>query len=188
MTVFRRLAMPEIVEIVPPWYRDHRGSFCETYKRSAFEAQGIAIDWMQDNHSISVSRGTVRGLHFQAPPVAQDKLIRVLKGSVFDVALDIRRGSPSYGRWLGVELSAERSNQLLVPIGFAHGFMTLAADAEVMYKVSAPYSKAGEGVVLWNDPELAIAWPDLGVEPVADDRDRLAPRFADLQSPFVYQG
>jgi dTDP-4-dehydrorhamnose 3,5-epimerase len=188
VTEFRRLAIPEIVEIVPPRHGDHRGFFSEVYKRSAFEAEGIAIDWIQDNQSFSADAGTVRGLHFQLPPVAQDKLIRVLRGAVYDVAVDIRAGSPTYGRWVGCELSAERWNQLLVPIGFAHVFMTLVPDTEVMYKVSAPYSPENERAILWNDPALAIDWPDPGSEPILSEKDREAPRFAEFDSPFRYEG
>lgn len=188
MTVFRRLAIPDVIEIVPLRHRDHRGFFSEVYKRDAFEAAGLDIDWIQDNQSCSAERGTVRGLHFQAPPVAQHKLVRVLKGAIFDVALDIRRGSPFYGQWIGVELSAESWNQLLVPVGFAHGFMTLTPDAEVMYKVSAPYSKVDEAMLLWNDPALGIDWPDLGAAPILSDKDRGAPAFAAFESPFVYEG
>ena len=188
MTGFRRLAIPEVVEIVPPKHGDHRGFFSEVYKRSAFETEGIRIDWIQDNQSFSAEAGTVRGLHFQVPPVAQDKLVRVLRGAVYDVAVDIRRGSPTYGRWVGCELSAERWNQLLVPIGFAHVFMTLVPDTEVLYKVSAPYSPQDERAILWNDPALGIDWPDLGVEPILSDKDRVAQPLADLDSPFTYEG
>lgn len=188
MTSFRRLAIPEVIEITPARFGDHRGWFSEVYKRAAFEAEGIAIDWLQDNQSFSAQQGTVRGLHFQVPPTAQDKLVRVLRGAVFDVAVDIRKGSPSYGQWVGVELTAEAGNQLLVPIGFAHCFMTLTPDTEVLYKVSAPYSKADEGAIRWNDPALGIAWPELGVAPVLSDKDLEAPLLADFDSPFVYEG
>ena len=184
----RRLAISDVVEITPPRFGDHRGYFSETYKRDAFEAEGIHIDWMQDNQSFSSPVGTVRGLHFQAPPFAQDKLVRVLRGAVFDVALDIRRGSPTYGQWVGLELSAEMGNQLLVPIGFAHCFMTLQPDTEVLYKVSAKYSKEHEGAIRWDDPALAIGWPGVGVEPTLSDKDREAPLFADFVSPFEYEG
>jgi dTDP-4-dehydrorhamnose 3,5-epimerase len=188
MTVFLRLAIPEVIEVTPHKYGDHRGFFSEVFKQSAFAAEGIAIDWAQDNKSFSAEIGTVRGLHFQAPPFAQDKLVRVLRGSIYDVAVDIRRGSPDYGRWVGCELSSAKWNQLFVPAGFAHCFMTLTPDTEVLYKVSAPYSKAHEGAVLWNDPDLAIDWPELGVEPTLSDKDLVAPRLADFASPFVYQG
>ena len=188
MTSFRRLAIPEVIEITPARFGDHRGWFSEVYKRAAFEAEGIEIDWIQDNQSLSAQAGTVRGLHFQAPPTAQDKLVRVLRGAVFDVAVDIRRGSPSYGRWVAAELTAQAGNQLLVPIGFAHCFMTLTRDTEVLYKVSAPYSKADEGAIRWNDPALGIAWPELGAEPVLSEKDLEAPLLADFDSPFVYEG
>jgi len=188
LTRFRRLSIPGLIEITPARVGDHRGWFSEVYRRAAFEAEGIAIDWVQDNQSFSAEKGTVRGLHFQAPPTAQNKLIRVVRGAMFDVAVDIRKGSPTYGRWAGVELTAETGNQLLVPVGFAHGFMTLAADTEVLYKVSAPYAKADEGAFRWNDPALGILWPDLGRDPILSDRDREAPLLADLQSPFVWEG
>lgn len=188
MIQFNRLAIPDVVEIVPPKFGDHRGFFSEVYKRSAFAAEGLDIDWIQDNQSFSAQVGTVRGLHFQAPPTGQHKLVRVLRGAIFDVAVDIRKGSPTFGKWVGVELSTSRWNQLLVPIGFAHCFMTLQPDTEVMYKVSGPYSKEHEGAILWNDPDLAIDWPDVGVEPVLSDKDIIAPRLKDFNSPFVYKG
>ena len=186
MTECRRLAIRDVVEIAPAKLGDHRGFFSEVYKRSAFEAEGIAIDWVQDNQSFSAEAGTVRGLHFQAPPFAQDKLIRVLRGCIFDVAVDIRKGSPSYGQWVGIELSAEKFNQLLIPVGFAHGFMTLTPDVEVLYKVSASYARESEGAIVWNDPEIGIAWPRAG-EAVLSGKDAEAPRFADFDSPFVYE-
>lgn len=188
MTAFRRLAISDVVEITPRRFGDDRGWFSEVYKRSEFEAEGIAIDWVQDNQSLSAQAGTVRGLHFQAPPFAQDKLVRVLSGAVFDVAVDIRKGSPTYGRWVGVELLAGQLNQLLVPAGFAHGFMTLTRDTQVLYKVSAPYSKTDEGAIRWDDPALGIEWPELGIEPVLSDKDREAPLLGDFGSPFVYEG
>ncbi|MEP9357635.1 dTDP-4-dehydrorhamnose 3,5-epimerase [Sphingomonas sp. KR3-1] len=188
MTGFRRLAIPDIVEVTPAKFGDHRGFFSEVYKRSAFEAEGIHIDWIQDNQSFSAERGTIRGLHFQLPPVAQDKLVRVLRGSIYDVAVDIRKGSPTFGKWVGCELSAEKWNQLLVPVGFAHCFMTLTEDVEVMYKVSAPYSKDHEHAILWNDPALGIDWPDLGSAPVLSAKDEAALPLADFDSPFEYEG
>ena len=188
MTRFIRHAIPEVVEVQPPKYGDHRGFFSEVYKRSAFEDEGLAIDWIQDNQSFSGAVGTVRGLHFQVPPVAQDKLVRVLRGAIYDVAVDIRRGSPTYGRWVGLELSAEKWNQLLVPVGFAHCFMTIESDTEVLYKVSAPYSQKHEGAIRWNDPALGITWPDQGVEPTLSDKDEIAPLLADFDSPFTYEG
>jgi len=186
MTQFNRLSIPDLIEIVPAKYGDHRGFFSEVWKRSALEAEGVSIDWVQDNQSFSADRGTVRGLHFQSPPFAQNKLIRVTRGSIFDVAVDIRKGSPTYGGWVGLELSAERWNQLLVPAGFAHGFMTTAADTEVLYKVSAPWSREHEQAILWNDPDLAIAWPDAG-EAVLSEKDRAAPPFAEHVPVFEWE-
>jgi dTDP-4-dehydrorhamnose 3,5-epimerase len=186
VTEFRRLAIPDIVEITPPRHGDDRGSFSEVYKRSELEAEGIQIDWIQDNQSFSADAGTVRGLHFQVPPATQHKLIRVLRGAIYDVAVDIRRGSPTYGKWVARELSAEKANQLLVPAGFAHGFMTLVGDTEVLYKVSAPWSPEHERAILWSDPTLGIDWPDVGREPTLSAKDRDAPPFADSEPGFSY--
>lgn len=184
MTQFNRLAIPDVIEVTPPRFGDSRGFFSEVFKRPAFEQQGIAIDWVQDNQSFSAQQGTVRGIHYQTPPFAQAKLIRVLRGAIHDVAVDLRRDSPSYGQWVGLELSADKWNQLLVPVGFGHAFMTLTPDVEVIYKVSAPYSSAHEGAILWNDPDLAIAWPDPGVAPMLSDKDLAAPRFAAHEPVF----
>ncbi len=186
MTEFRRLAIPEIVEVTPPKFGDHRGFFSEVFKRSAFLGEGLDVEWVQDNQSFSADAGTVRGLHFQAPPFAQAKLIRVLRGAIFDVAVDLRRGSPSYGRWVAEELSTDKWNQLLIPAGFAHGFMTLTTDVEVLYKVSAPYSRESEGAIRWDDPDLGIAWPRPG-EAILSDKDAVAPSFRDFVSPFAYE-
>lgn len=188
MSEFRPTEIPGVVEVVPPKYGDHRGFFSEVYKRPAFEAAGIAIDWMQDNQSFSAPAGTVRGLHFQVPPVAQDKLVRVLRGAIYDVAVDIRRGSPTFGKWVARELSADAWNQLLVPVGFAHCFMTLVPDTEVLYKVSAPWSPEHERALKWDDPMLAIDWPDLGVTPTLSDKDRVAPLLAEFDTPFAFEG
>lgn len=186
MTEFRRQALPDVVEVIPPRYGDHRGYFSEVFKRSAFETEGMGVEWVQDNQSFSAEAGTVRGLHFQAPPFAQAKLIRVLRGAMFDVAVDIRRGSPSYGRWVAVELSADKWNQLFVPAGFAHGFMTLTPDVEVLYKVDAPWARESEGAIRWNDPDLAIAWPRPG-EAILSGKDGDAPWFRDFDSPFEFE-
>jgi dTDP-4-dehydrorhamnose 3,5-epimerase len=187
VTKFRSLAIPGVIEITPARFGDHRGYFSETYSGAAFSRAGHNVEWVQDNQSFSARAGTVRGLHFQAPPVAQAKLVRVLRGAIYDVAVDIRRGSPTFGKWVGIELTADKGNQLLVPIGFAHGFMTLQPDTEVFYKVSAPYSQGHEGAVRWNDPALGIAWPAPGDEPALSAKDREAPSFADLTSPFEYR-
>jgi dTDP-4-dehydrorhamnose 3,5-epimerase len=188
MTEFRRLEIPDVVEIVPAKHGDHRGFLSEVYKREAFAQFGIEIDWVQENHSFSAEAGTVRGFHFQVPPATQHKLVRVTRGAIFDVAVDLRRGSPSYGRWVGRELSAENWKQLLVPIGFAHGFMTIVPDTEVQYKISAPWSREHERAILWNEPALGVGWPEFGDGPVLSDKDRDAPRLADFDTPFVYEG
>lgn len=188
MTEFRPTAIPAVIEVITPKFGDHRGFFSETFKRAAFADGGITQDWVQDNQSFSAPVGTVRGLHFQIPPVAQAKLIRVLRGAIYDVAVDLRRGSPTCGQWVGVELSAEKWNQLLVPAGFAHGFMTIQPDTEVLYKVDAYWSRDHEQAILWNDPDIAIIWPDVGVTPTLSDKDAAAPRFADFDTPFTYEG
>ncbi len=186
MTRFIRQAIPEVIEVIPPKSGDHRGFFSETFKRSAFESEGIFIDWLQDNQSYSAPEGTVRGLHLQVPPSAQDKLVRVLRGAIFDVAVDMRKGSPSYGRWVGVELSTEKWNQLLVPRGFAHGFMTLLPDTEVHYKVSAPWSRADERAIRWDDPAIGIAWPKTGAPATLSGKDEAAEGISAFTSPFAY--
>lgn len=187
MTQFNRLTIPDVIELIPPKFGDDRGYFSEVFKSSAFGSEGIWIDWVQDNQSFSAEAGTVRGLHFQSSPFAQDKLVRVLRGAIFDVAVDIREGSPTYGQWVSIELSAERWNQLLVPAGFAHGFMTIRPDTEVLYKVSAPYAPDHEGAILWNDPDLDITWPR-AEQPVLSAKDRVAERFA-LHTPvFRWEG
>ena len=186
MTVFRRLEIPDVVEVLPPRHGDHRGFFSEVYKQPDFATEGLPTDWIQDNQSLSATPGTVRGLHFQKPPTAQDKLIRVLRGAIWDVAVDIRRGSPTYGRWVAIELSAENFKQLLVPKGFAHGFMTLLPDTEVLYKVNARYSRDDEDAIRWDDADLGIEWPNAG-DAVLSDKDKVAPLFADHQPAFTYE-
>jgi len=187
VTVFRRLEIPDVVEISPPRFGDDRGFFSEVWKRSALEAEGIDIEWVQDNQSMSAEVGTVRGLHYQTPPYAQAKLVRVLHGSLYDVAVDIRPGSPTYGQWVGIELSAEKWNQLFIPVGFAHGFMTTAPDTEVIYKVSAPWSAEHERAILWSDPDLGIDWPALREAPILSGKDKDAPSFAEHQPVFEFR-
>ena len=170
--------------LIPRKYGDRRGFFSEVYNQRALAQAGIEIEFVQDNHSLSAEKGTVRGLHFQSPPFAQDKLVRVVRGAVFDVAVDLRRGSPTYGRHVSVVLSAEAWNQLLVPIGFAHGFMTLEPDTEVIYKVSNYYAPDHDKGLLWNDPALGIAWPTPETDAVLSDKDRGQPRLAELVTPF----
>jgi dTDP-4-dehydrorhamnose 3,5-epimerase len=165
-------------------FGDHRGFFLETYSARDFAALGIDAAFVQDNHSLSAEPGTVRGLHFQRPPVAQGKLVRVLRGAILDVAVDIRRGSPTYGRHVAVELSAANARQLYVPVGFAHGFCTLQPDTEVAYKVTDFYAPAEERAVLWNDPDLALPWPVAPDAARLSEKDRAAPRLRDLPPVF----
>lgn len=171
------------IKIVPKHFRDHRGYFSETYSRSRYEELGITSEFVQDNHSLSHAIGTLRGLHFQAPPAAQAKLVRCGRGAIFDVALDIRRGSPTYGKWEGYELSADNGHQLFVPVGFAHGFVTLQPDSEIVYKCTDYYAPETEGAVLWDS--CGIDWP-LSVDPILSDKDKDAPFLDDFHSPFVY--
>ena len=178
------LSIPEVKVLIPKRHYDHRGFVSETYNRNSLAGAGIDIDFVQDNHSLAAGKGTVRGLHFQSPPFAQAKLVRVLRGSVFDVAVDLRRFSPTYGRHVSVFLSAETWNQVLVPIGFAHGFMTLDPDTEVIYKVSGYYAPEHDMGLLWNDPVLGIQWPIPEGEAALSDKDRRQPRLADLTTPF----
>jgi dTDP-4-dehydrorhamnose 3,5-epimerase len=172
------LAIPDVKLITPRRVGDARGFFAETFNRHRFAEAGLFADFVQDNHSLSRPRGTVRGLHFQRPPFAQAKLVRVLRGAVFDVVLDIRPASPTYGRHAAIALSAATGAQLLIPEGFAHGFCTTEADTEVLYKVSRDYAPDHEGGILWNDPGLGIAWPVAAEQAVLSDRDRKWPTFA----------
>lgn len=170
--------------IVPRIHRDHRGFFSETYNKADLAALGVNLEFVQDNHSLSVERGVVRGLHFQIPPFAQDKLVRVIRGSVFDVAVDIRRGSPTYGKHVARVISAAEWNQFLIPVGFAHGFCTLEPNTEVIYKVTNYYSQEHDRGVLWNDPDLGIAWPISETEAILSEKDRELPRFSELPDYF----
>ena len=178
-------AIPDVKIITPKKFGDHRGFFSEVYNRQAFAEAGIALDFIQDNHSLSAQVGTLRGLHFQSAPFAQDKLVRVPRGRILDVAVDIRKSSPTFGRHVAVELSAENWRQLLVPIGFAHGFVTLEPDTEVMYKVTNYYSAANDLGLAWDDPDLAIAWPLPPGGAVLSDKDRKHPRLRDLPAIFA---
>lgn len=173
MTEFRALALSGVVEIVPKKFGDDRGFFSETYNTGSFREAGIDVEFVQDNHSYSAAKGVLRGLHYQLPPFAQDKLVRVTRGRVLDVAVDIRRNSPTFRQWVAVELSAEKWNQLFVPKGFAHGFVTLEDHTEFLYKVSALYSPAHDRSIRFDDPEIGVAWPDVpgGFQLSAKDRD-----------------
>jgi dTDP-4-dehydrorhamnose 3,5-epimerase len=175
-----------VLEITPPRHGDERGFFSETWNRRSLAEIGVDIDFVQVNQSLSAATGTLRGLHFQKPPHAQAKLVRVLSGAIFDVVVDIRKGSPTFGRWIGVELSRERWNQLLVPAGFAHAFVTLVPNAEVAYKASDYYSPEHECAIHFDDPAISIEWPrDLAPFKLSD-RDKAAPLLADVDTGFVY--
>lgn len=181
-----RLPIDGVLEIVPPKFGDERGFFSETFNAESFLAAGVDLAWVQDNHSYSAPAGVLRGLHFQLPPAAQDKLVRVVRGRIFDVAVDIRRGSPTFGRWCGLEISAEKWNQILVPKGFAHGFVTLEPDTEVIYKVSAPYSKAHDRGIRFDDPAIGIDWPSGALSLTLSDKDRAAPMLKDADNTFTF--
>ena len=179
------LDIPAVKMLTPTKHGDHRGFFSETHNRQTLAKAGITIDFVQDNHSASAERGTIRGLHFQTPPFAQDKLVRVVRGAVFDVAVDLRGGSPTYGQHASVVLSAEAWNQVLVPVGFAHGFMSLEPDTEVIYKVSNYYSPEHDKGLLWNDPDLAIRWPLDTATAILSPKDGNLPRLSEIDSPFT---
>lgn len=178
------LEIPDVKLVTPQRFGDHRGFFSETYNAERFKAAGIEADFVQDNHSLSAQTGTVRGLHFQAPPFAQAKLVRVLRGAIVDVAVDVRRGSSTYGKWVKAELSAENGVQIFVPRGFLHGFATLMPDTEIAYKVDNYYSSACDGSIKWNDPDLAIDWGLRGVSPALSQKDEQALAFREFNSPF----
>lgn len=182
----RPLDIPDVKIIETDRFGDHRGFFSETYSRPAFRDVGIDLDFVQDNHSLSVQQGTVRGLHFQTPPFAQDKLVRVTRGAILDVAVDIRHGSPTFGRWVAAEISAENWRQILVPAGFAHGFATLMPDTEVQYKVTAPYAPAHDKGLLWNDPAIGIDWRVAPGDAILSDKDTHHPVLANLPAWFTY--
>ena len=184
--MIEQTALPGVKIITPRWFRDNRGAFSETYNHTTWAGLGVTDVFVQDNHSISRDVGTVRGLHFQSPPFAQAKVVRVVAGAIWDVAVDIRRGSPTYGQWVGVELSAENGRQLLVPTGFLHGFATRAPNTEVVYKCSAVYAPECEGAVRFDDPDLAIDWGIASEKAVLSDKDAAAESFAALDSPFEY--
>lgn len=178
--------IPDVKLIEPKRFGDHRGYFAETFKASALKDAGVELNWVQDNESLSATVGTVRGLHFQTPPFAQDKLVRCVQGSLLDVAVDIRVGSPSYGQHVAVELSAANGHQLLVPAGFAHGFATLRADTLVQYKVTNPYAPDCDAGIAWDDAALNIDWQVAPGKAVLSDKDTKHPVLADYASPFTY--
>lgn len=170
--------LDDVVLLEPRVFGDSRGFFMESFNRRSFRELGIDLDFLQDNHSLSESPGIIRGLHFQSGPMAQSKLVRVLSGAIYDVAVDIRPDSPSFGQWIGVVLSEENKRQLLVPKGFAHGFCTLVPNTQVLYKVDQYYSPEHDSGILWSDPDLAIDWPVR--EPKLSDKDRQLPLLREL--------
>lgn len=172
--------IPDVKLITPKRFGDARGFFSETYSRKAFAQAGIDLTFIQDNHSWSAERGVLRGLHYQIAPFAQDKLVRVVRGSILDVAVDIRRGSPTFGRHVSAVISAEKWNQILVPIGFAHGFCVLEPNTEVLYKVTADYAPQHERGIQWDDPELGIDWPIRADEAILSPKDLKNPRYRDV--------
>lgn len=181
-------ALPGVLILTPRRFGDARGFFSESWNRRVMEEAGIEIEFVQDNHSLSHGVGTVRGLHFQSPPHAQAKLVRCGRGALYDVAVDVRRGSPSYGQWVGVDLSHENGRQLLIPAGFLHGFVTREPDTEVIYKCSDFYAPDCDGAVRFDDPDLGIDW---GIDPGAamlSDKDRAAQSFAAFETPFTWEG
>jgi dTDP-4-dehydrorhamnose 3,5-epimerase len=179
-------AIPEVKEIRPARHRDPRGFFSEIYREAVLREHGIETGYVQENHSLSVARGVIRGLHFQTEPEAQAKLVRVGAGSILDVAVDIRRGSPTFGKHVAIVLNAAEGNQLFVPEGFAHGFCTLDPDTEVLYKVNRYYSPAHDCGLAWDDPALGIAWPVSSETAVLSDKDRRNPVLAELPAYFRY--
>ncbi len=179
--------IPGCLILTPKRHPDNRGFFSESWNAKTLAAQGIEIDFVQDNHSFNTEAGVVRGLHFQAPPHSQIKLVRCGQGALFDVAVDIRRGSPTYGDWFGIELSFENGRQLLVPHGCLHGFMTLTPNTEINYKCSDHYAPGTDGGVRFDDPEIGIDWPLGAILPILSDKDREAPLLRDFKSPFTFE-
>ena len=179
--------LPDLLILEPARFGDDRGFFSESWNRKTLQGQGIDIDFVQDNHSLSAAVNTVRGLHFQSPPHAQAKLVRCGRGVLFDVAVDVRRGSPTYGHWFGIELSAENGKQLLVPAGFLHGFATRASDTEIIYKCSDYYAPDCDGAVRFDDPAIGIDW-GLSGPAILSDKDAKAQLLGAFDTPFVWEG
>jgi dTDP-4-dehydrorhamnose 3,5-epimerase len=183
--LFEATPLPDLLIVRPKRHMDARGFFSETWNRGLWRAQGLDPDWCQDNHSLSREPFVLRGLHYQAPPMAQAKLVRCARGRVWDVAVDVRRGSPGYGQHFGIELSAENWCQLFIPRGFLHGFLTLEPDTEVQYKTDNLYAPDCDGAVRWDDPDLGVNWPVEGA-PVLSPKDAAASAFREWESPFTY--
>ena len=182
----RETKLQGVLVLKPRRFADPRGYFVETYTDRVFRQAGVAPAFVQDNQSLSLRRGTIRGLHFQLPPAAQAKLVRVIRGSLYDVAVDLRLGSPTYGEWIAEELSAEAGEQIYVPRGFAHGFCTLEDETEVAYKVDTYYAPAHDSGIIWNDPTLNISWPVAPDAAILSEKDRALGTFAAFASPFQY--
>ncbi len=183
---FERLEIKDVVLIKPKIFRDKRGFFLEAYKKLEFETFGIKDDFIQDNHSKSI-KGVLRGLHYQKSPKAQAKLVRCIRGKIFDVAVDIRKNSPTFKKWVGVELSEENQYMLYIPIGFAHGFLTLSEEAEIMYKVAgSEYSPAHDAGIIYNDPDINIDWPKLDVDFILSHKDKSLPRLKDSKEEDIF--
>lgn len=180
------LGLPGLCVLTPARFGDARGYFSESWNRARMAEAGFDVDFVQDNHSLSAAANTVRGLHFQAPPNAQAKLVRCGRGVLFDVAVDIRKGSPTYGQWAGVELSAENGKQLLIPAGFAHGFATRAPDTEIIYKCSDYYAPECEGAIRFDDADIGIDWGLTG-EAILSGKDSEAGSLAEFDSPFEWK-
>ncbi len=181
---FERLAIPDVVLVTPKRFGDDRGFFSETYRANLFDEEGVVGPFVQDNHAYSADAGVLRGLHFQAPPMAQAKLVRCIRGAILDVAVDIRRSSPTYGQHVSAELTAENGAQLFVPVGFAHAYLTLTPDSEVEYKVTEYYAPETEGGLAWDDPAIGIDWPLPNGVPSLSEKDKVLPGLAEFDSPF----
>ncbi len=176
---FKKLAIPDVILVIPKVFNDERGFFLEAYKKSEFAKNGIDIEFNQDNHSKS-TKGVLRGLHYQLAPKAQAKLVRCSHGEIFDVAVDIRKNSPYFGKWVGEKLTSENKHMLYIPEGFAHGFVVLSETAELLYKASNEYSKEHDRGLLWNDPDININW-NIDFEPILSEKDKIQPRLKDIK-------
>ena len=182
---FKKLSIPDVIIITPEVFSDERGFFAEIYKKSAFEKAGIKEDFTQDNYASS-QKNVLRGLHYQITPMEQAKLVRCIKGEIFDVAVDIRKGAPSFRKWVGVRLSEENKRIIFIPAGFAHGYLALSEEAEIAYKLSKEYSKEHERGILWNDPTVGIEWP-LSGEPILSEKDKKLPLLKETKNIFLFQ-
>jgi dTDP-4-dehydrorhamnose 3,5-epimerase len=182
--IVKALTIPDVLLLTPARFPDPRGFFSETWNQSRFAGAGIDVSFVQDNHAVSNTRGVLRGLHCQIGPNAQGKLVRVVRGAVWDVAVDIRRGSPTFGQQVGAELSADNWSQLWVPAGFLHGYCTMTEETEVIYKVTAPWDREAERGVIWNDPDLNVTWPFAESEIILSEKDKVLPRFKDCGTWF----